>query len=224
MKELFTSQEYEQTKSTVLLPLCCYQCNSTFYRAKKYITRVRKDNSGNLKFCNFTCMSAYQARYQVSVSCLYCAKSFFRKKSDVRTSEIFCSRSCSATYHNANKKTGVRRSKLELFLEQELKSFYPNLDILFNDRSAIKSELDIYIPSLSLAFELNGIFHYEPIFGAEKFSQIQNNDNRKFQACIENNISLCILDTSQQKYFKIESSKKFLGIIRNIIESNLLTS
>ena len=80
---------------------------------------------------------------------------------------------------------------------------YPNLEIHYNRKDAINSELDIYIPELELAFELNGIFHYEPIYGAEKLQQIQNNDDRKFQACLEKGISLCIIDTSSLKYFKL---------------------
>ena len=68
---------------------------------------------------------------------------------------------------------------------------------------------------------LNGIFHYEPIYGQDKLSQIQNNDNRKFQACIENGIELCIIDSSQQKYFKEQSSLKYLNIITNIINKLL---
>jgi hypothetical protein len=83
------------------------------------------------------------------------------------------------------------------------------------------SELDIYIPSLKLAFELNGIFHYEPIFGNEKLNKIQKNDNNKFLKCQEKNISLCIIDTSSQKYFKEQTSKKILDIIINIINQHL---
>lgn len=94
---------------------------------------------------------------------------------------------------------------------------YPDLVILFNDKSTINSELDIYIPSLRIAFELNGIFHYEPIFGKDKLKQINNNDNNKFQKCIINNISLCIIDTSSQKKFKEQNSLMYLEIITNII-------
>ena len=87
-------------------------------------------------------------------------------------------------------------------------------------RNIIKPyELDIYIPSLKLAFELNGIYHYEPIHGSDKLNKIQNNDNRKFQACAEQGISLCIIDTSSQSYFKENTSEKFLKIIINIINS-----
>lgn len=134
----------------------------------------------------------------------------------------FCNHSCSAAYNNTHKTKGCRRSKLEIYLESQLKLLFPNLDLRFNEKSAINSELDIYIPSLKLAFELNGIFHYEPIYGADKLSQIQNNDNRKFQACLERGIELCIIDTSTYSYFKEQTAKKYLEIVLNIIRSKLL--
>jgi hypothetical protein len=69
-----------------------------------------------------------------------------------------------------------------------------------------------------LAFELNGIFHYEPIYGEEKLGKVKNNDGRKFQACIERKIELCIIDVSASKKFKPERDKKYLDIIVNLIE------
>lgn len=130
----------------------------------------------------------------------------------------FCSQSCSAKYNNAHKTAGTRRSKLEVWIESQLCALYPNLEIHFNRRDTIDGELDIYIPSLKLAFELNGIFHYEPIFTEEKLKSIQNNDQRKFQACLERGIELCIVDTSKQKYFKEDSCKEYLNIVKNLIE------
>ena len=77
--------------------------------------------------------------------------------------------------------------------------------------------MDIYIPQLKLAFELNGVFHYEPIFGSEKLNQIQNNDGRKFQACLERGIELCIVDTSKLNYFKESNALPYLEIVQKII-------
>ena len=83
---------------------------------------------------------------------------------------------------------------------------FPSLEFHFNRKDTINSELDIYIPSLKIAFELNGIFHYEPIYGPEKLGQINNNDERKMQACIEHGIELCLIDVSTLTYFKPEKA------------------
>ncbi len=91
--------------------------------------------------------------------------------------------------------------------------------ISYNDKETINAELDIYIPSLHLAFELNGIFHYEDIFG--QLEKTQNNDKRKYQACAEKQIGLCVIDTSKQKYWKEGSSNEFLEIITTIIDKKL---
>jgi len=84
--------------------------------------------------------------------------------------------------------------------------------------------LDIYIPSLNVAIELNGIFHYEPIYGVDKLGKIQDNDISKSKACIDNQIDLCTIDTSGQKYFKPKTSQKYLDIITNIIKERSSTS
>ena len=81
--------------------------------------------------------------------------------------------------------------------------------------------MDIYIPSLKLAIEFNGIFHYEPIYGDNKLKRIKTNDTRKFQACIENKIELCIIDVSSFGYFKIDGAKKYLKIITDLIDTKL---
>ena len=43
----------------------------------------------------------------------------------------------------------------------------------------------------------------------------------KFQACNENNIELCIIDTHNVKYLKKERDNKFMNIITNIIDSKI---
>lgn len=136
-------------------------------------------------------------------------------------SKKFCSRKCSGFWQSKHKKTGTKRSKLEKWLEIKLKELYPNLDIKFNWTDSIFSELDIYIPSLKLAFELNGIFHYEPIFGLEKLTKTQVNDRQKIIKCFEIGIELCVIDTTSLTYFKEDKAEKFLKIVANIISRRL---
>ena len=91
------------------------------------------------------------------------------------------------------------------------------------DKNTIGAELDIFIPSINIAFELNGIFHYEPIFGPHKLNRIKFNDLLKSDLCYKQKIDLCVIDTSNQKYFKPESSKAYLDIILTIIKERLPT-
>lgn len=136
----------------------------------------------------------------------------------------FCSGSCSATYWNQHKTWGSNRSKLEKWIEEQFANLYPNLEIHYNRTDAINAKLDIYIPSLKLAFELNGIFYYEPIFGKDRLDKTQTNDGRKFQACLEKKIELCVIDTSSVKYFKHQNVIPFLNIITKIINLKMADS
>jgi len=220
MKKLFASQEYNSAKYSDLLPLQCYCCKQTFYLSKKIITFCIKENK-NGKFCSRKCFQKNRFNH-ILITCKNCQKEFYRSPGMVKKSKNhFCSQSCSAIYRNLHKTTGNRRSKLEKWLEQKLSELYPDLEILYNDKSAINSELDIYFPSLKLAVEINGIFHYEPIFGESKLHQIQNNDQRKLIACYERNIELLLIDSSSLKYFKSQNVQKYLNIITNILEQKL---
>lgn len=222
MIQCFSQLQFSYSKSRDLLSIKCEQCNNIFYRPKNQIQAVLNGNSKlKLKYCSSKCVGIINNKSK-KVKCEQCNKEFFKQRNEfTRSSYNFCSKSCAAKYNNTHKKTGIRRSKLEIWIEDQLTNLYPNLKIHFNRKDTINSELDIYIPSLKLAFELNGIFHYEPIFGNEKLNKIQKNDNNKFFKCQEKNISLCIIDTSSQKYFKEQTSKKFLDIITNIINQNL---
>jgi len=131
----------------------------------------------------------------------------------------FCSQSCSAIYNNTHKETGYRRSKLEAWIESQLNKTYPDLEILCNKKEAIGAELDFYLPSLKLAFEFNGIFHYKPIYGLKKFESTKRNDINKIDSCLSKGIRLIIIDISKQKHFKPETSKEFLDIVTNAINS-----
>jgi hypothetical protein len=229
MKPLFNKSEFESAKSRDKLPCECYQCKNTFMLTKHDIYAALNPNHHTTgMYCSKTCRGL-STRTQIEITCKQCGKTRFKKPSIIqRTNNNFCSNKCSAL-HNQNqvqaqtqaRKNGARRSKLELYLETQLPIIFSGITFEFNNRSAINSELDIYIPSLKLAFELNGIFHYEPIFGPEKLQQTQNNDQRKFQACTEKGISLCIIDSSFMKNFKKDKADNFLKIVSNIIKDNI---
>jgi len=210
--------KFKQAKYKDLIDLSCDNCLIHFKKIKK--NSISKNIPSMKNFCSEECLKLFcTKRTRTDVKCLKCSKEFKKKNVEIsRSKNNFCSYSCSASYNNAHKTKGTQRSKLEVWLEGKLSERYSDLNILYSDRTAIKSELDIYIPSLNLAFELNGIFHYEPIYGADKLLKTKNNDDRKFQACIENGIELCIIDTTSQKYFKESTSIKFLDIICRIID------
>lgn len=216
--------EYQTKQNTKKINCSC--CNRTYVIPN---SAYNQSKSGN-HFCSHSCNAKFNnpfknMRKRIDVTCKYCGKEFdiipskFKK---TKSGNHFCSSSCAATYNNTHKKYGTRKSKLEKWLETKLIELYPDLEIHFNRKDVINSELDIYIPSLKLAFELNGLFHYKPIFGKDKLLQIQNNDNRKFQSCLKNNIKLYSINTSQQKYFKEKTSFKYLNIITNIINERLI--
>ena len=129
----------------------------------------------------------------------------------------FCNNSCASIYNNTHKNYGTRRSKLEVWLEEKLISEYPNLEFMFNKKDVIKSELDIFIPQLNIAFEINGVYHYKNIHGPALLQRIQNNDLLKQKACKEKNIILYSIDTSMLSSFNEKAAIPFFNIIKEII-------
>lgn len=219
MTRLFDDATLATSKPLDKLPFECEWCHKTFTIETRWINSDVNLRPRRNRYCSKTCVGLSTRKNQ-SENCGSCSKSIYvslTKKRKSKSGLSFCSRSCAATYNNAHKSTGTRRSKLECWLEDQLTITYPDLEIIYNHKKAINSELDIYIPSLKLAFELNGIFHYEPIYGQEKLSSIQNNDNRKFQACLEKSIELVIMDVSSLIYFKPANAEKYLIIIKSVI-------
>ncbi len=230
MKPLYTKEQFESAKSRDLLPLECYYCGNPFLRGKNDLLTMERAKGfcGTWaragKYCSQSCNSKASHllrgnRLKVSTVCSLCGEKLERCWSQyARSKNHFCSRSCSVTYRNTHKTVGVRRSKLEVWLEEQLTLLYPDLEIHFNRKDAINSELDIYFPTLKLAFELNGPLHFEAVYGPEKLAQIQNNDDRKFQACAERGISLCLIDVSAMKHFKPARGEWVLSEIKSKVE------
>ena len=224
MIPLYNKNDFDNAKSREKLPLKCKHCGEIFYRAKHVIQEgLKHPKSQPKKFCSQICRSKYQNKgHHIDFNCEQCEKPSSKKLSEFnKTKHHFCSQSCSAKYRNSHKQTGTRRSKFEAWVEEQLVSLYPELEFHFNKTDAITAELDIYIPALKLAFEVNGIFHYEPIYGQNKLDRTVSNDQRKFAACSEQGISLCIIDISSLKYFKPTKAQKFLDIITGILDQTL---
>lgn len=231
MIKKFTDNDYLIAKSSDYLLFECECCGCEFKKQKKFLKSFLKRKSddprariGSIRFCSKRCEYEKRKASFVEKDCAFCGSVIFTKNHLLRKSKsgnMFCSKSCSAKYNNTHKTTGNKRSKMEIWIETELRNKY-DFEIIFNGKEAINSELDIYIPILNLAFELNGIFHYEPIYGEDKLNSIKTNDDRKFQACLEKKIELCIIDVSGSIKFKPERDRKYLNIICEIIDKKIL--
>jgi hypothetical protein len=157
----------------------CDHCKKEFLKSQRDINTSKRIGRTSM-FCSRKCWYTHNSK-TITRSCDQCGKSIVRRPCffDKNKSGNFCSRSCSTKYQNSHKTAGYRRSKLEIYIESQLKIDFPELNILANDISTINAELDIFLPELKLAFELNGIFHYEPIYGHDKLERTQNNDQQK---------------------------------------------
>jgi len=157
------------------------------------------------------------------VKCEECETTCWKSPCQIRQSKHhFCSPSCSSKYSQKNKQHGTSCSKAEKYIKSKLKQTFPNLDIKYNSRKIIGSELDIFLPDILIAFEINGIFHYKPIFGLKKFNQTQNSDMKKKTSCKNMNIKLYVVDISKMNIFKETETDIFFYQIKLIIEENIL--
>jgi len=186
------------------------------------LSRYNRDVSRGQKnwYCSRYCLFHGKS---IEIDCTQCGKTVRRVNTQaIRSKNAFCSRSCAAIYNNAHKTKGTTRSKLEKYLEEQLTLLFPDLEILFNCKDVINSELDIYIPKFKLAIELNGICHYKPIYGEKKLKEIQANDFRKIEMCTKHLITLVTVNTTAQGQWSSESSKEFLISIKELLNSYTL--
>ncbi len=221
MIPLYEQKDYKQAMYYNKLPLQCKGCQNTFYLVKHEIQKALNPNNHAVRdFCSLHCYGKYKSKVKrIQCKCKECNKEFSRTLSQYKKAKNhFCSHRCKGVYHNKHKTHGTRRSKLELWLEEQLTQVYPNIKIHYNKVDMIGAELDIYIPSLKKAIEINGIFHYKPIFGEKKWKQTQANDKKKVLACEKLDIELMVIDVTKLSYFKPKKAKEYLDLICSFIE------
>jgi hypothetical protein len=200
------------------ITLICSKCSKPFERERKNTYQPRKN-----QFCSYDCRINFNT-LKFETNCETCDKIIYKLPAELKqskTGKLFCSQSCSVIYQNKHKTSGTRRSKFESWLEQELRFLYPNIDIVCNQTNVIGYELDFYFPKLNLAFEINGIFHFEPIYGQKKLIETQTNDKKKIELCKIKNIDLYQFDTSKFKQFTIKHSIPHLKFFTNIIDNKI---
>lgn len=209
-----------KSRNNALVVAKCPYCQNLFNRKIRDIRASLRMQRYNSVGCSKKCTQQANIK-SITINCKSCNKHMTVFPYIIRNRQYaFCSQSCSATYNNKHKIKGFRVSKLEKYIVQKIKDTYGDICVQ-NTRSILKSglELDIYIPSLHIAFEINGIHHYKPIYGYANFNKTVLNDSIKVKECIEQNIKLVIIDTQQQTKFTEDSSKEYWHIVKEKIES-----
>lgn len=149
---------------------------------------------------------------RVNIKCINCNNEFAVKPFQVGNRK-FCNGTCRNIFNN--KLIQGHRSKAEILLEKALIENFPLVDISFNDRKILGGlELDVFIQSLNVAIEWNGIFHIKNIRG--NLETVQKKDKIKLDRCNELGIELFVIEdpTSNPKFV----TKKIEEIISRLNE------
>jgi hypothetical protein len=204
------------------ITLTCEYCNKEFKRELRTHNQRMQNNAKHI-FCSNTCRGNYDYNNKSQiVLCSFCNNKIIRQLNEIKRNlyqRFFCNRSCAAKYYNSHKTTGCNRSKLEIYLAEQIELNYPELKCIYNNTETINAELDFYFPTLKLAIELNGIFHYEPIYGQDRLEKIQLTDQQKILLCNQNNIEICIIDSSSCQRLTQNQKDKYWSIVNNIIQN-----
>lgn len=222
MKLLLTEDQFSVLKSRDAVPLMCEHCSSTFYQPKHQVHKVLVGKSNNtLQYCSRSCKHLAQTT-RVSVTCTNCGTVFHKTRNQaIRSENHFCCQSCAGTYNNAHRNYGYRRSKAEIYIEEKINTHFPEVTVIPNDKKAIGRELDLYFPQLKLAIELNGIFHYIPVYGEETLHKIETNDLLRKEACLNAGIRLVTVDISWINRFTPSNGEKLWSLIEPEIQESI---
>ena len=212
-----SEKHFDSLKQRDTFELKCRVCHKKFKQTKGVILRSFKLGY-TAGFCSRNCSNKFKIN-RVSTFCEECKKSIIVAKAQIkRYNHTFCSYSCNARYRNKNKNFGYIRSKIEVYIENKIKETFPKLELNPNERDLLSGlELDYYFPKLKLAIELNGITHYEPIYGVDRLTRSQDSDKRKMFLCAEKGVELAVINIAMFKNF----SQKCRDVIWNEVNQLL---
>lgn len=177
----------------------CPVCNKEFKRAPSWLKkveapccsrrcaqiRVESKKWGNKRQRQLTLLTVHaQRKPKPPRLCAVC-------KTPTHNSKF-----CSGTCRNAlnNQKLNGNTSISEKRLAQLLSDRFPLLEVVRNDRHMLSGlELDFYFPSLRIAIEWNGPYHYRPIRGDAVLAKIQTKDSNKKALCEKLGIELIVV-------------------------------
>lgn len=218
----------------------CSQCGK---EKELILSRLLKRN-----FCSQTCSARYNGDLQkkpkpvkptklpkikkplIEKICSYCNGRIFRTERDIsnsKTNTFFCNKSCKTKYANQYQIIHKPKSRAEILLVKLIRDKFPNLEVQENVRNVLQSklEIDIFIPSLKLAIELNGPVHYIPMYGQEKLDKVKDKDLLKQAEINQLGFNLIIIDISQLNSRKSTDNfinEYFIKYIKPIIESEMV--
>jgi endogenous inhibitor of DNA gyrase (YacG/DUF329 family) len=216
-KHNFCSRSCKDKNQKTSVVVECVVCGAEV--EKKLSDVIRRKNN----FCSTACQYKNQ-KTSIIVNCVECGTKVHKWPSVTnKYKNNFCSISCSSKYNNRHKTHGSSRSKLELWLEKKLTRLYPKLEIHYCRRDTIGMELDIYIPSIKIAFELNGPTHYKPIYGKATFKAVKYRDKKRKELSKEHNIKLIEIDVSDFTFYehKVDELNYYLNLVKKEINEKL---
>lgn len=228
MKKCYTCEkEYEKSNFKKYCSLDCYKTKSNFelggslilnclyckQEVLKYKSEIRK-NPDKI-FCNSQCSAnfmhlTYRQPFAKTIvlECHFCNSIFERiqhKTTQGKTGKFFCSAKCSSTYLGTQSKN-FERSFMELYIQQKIELNFPYLTLIIGDTKQCNGlQLDLYLPELNFAIEINGPIHYINFFGDEYLKSVQERDQRKETICKNKKLLLQIVKCSGN--FKISKAE-----------------
>jgi hypothetical protein len=207
-KNNFCSKECSYKFKIKKIEVFCNCCGSNTLKSVSQLVKGKKI------FCSRECSHKYKDK-RVKVACEVCDKLFLKEQCEIgRTKKNCCSKECALLLTKYHKDWGSRRSKLEVAIEAYLKdNFLFHIDY---NKNKIGYELDIYVPHLELAIEINGILHYEAIFGIEKLLRTQKIDREKVLECNKRNIKLVVINVSKDRRSKKIQNQRIEEVVKII--------